>query len=76
MINDEFGTEYELETPWTDILAPGTLPKSPNAGGEFVSQLAGWGSGCGARATRVPGEEKLGRLGVGAAGLWHAFLCA
>ncbi len=33
LINDEFGTEYELETPWQQILAPGTLPKSPNTGG-------------------------------------------
>ena len=33
-INDEFGTDYEYETPWEEVLAPGTLPISPqNAGG-------------------------------------------
>ena len=29
LINDEFGTEYEDDTPWRLILAPGTLPRSP-----------------------------------------------
>lgn len=29
LINDEFGTEYEDDTPWQQILAPGTLPRSP-----------------------------------------------
>lgn len=29
-INDEFGTEYEYDAPWQQILAPGTLPASPH----------------------------------------------
>jgi len=28
-INDEFGTEYEYDAPWEEVLAPGTLPISP-----------------------------------------------
>ena len=39
LINDEFGTEYELETPWETILDPATIPKSPNAAGGARSAL-------------------------------------
>lgn len=37
IINDEFGTEYEYDTPWEQVLAPGTLPVSPNAADLGVS---------------------------------------
>ena len=35
IINDEFGTDYEYEDPWTKVLSPETLPISPHgvAGG-------------------------------------------
>jgi len=26
-INDEFGTDYEYEDPWTSILIPGRIPR-------------------------------------------------
>lgn len=41
LINDEFGTEYEDETPWTQILAPNTLPRSPQgaAAGECCHKM-------------------------------------
>ncbi len=29
LINDEFGTSYDDDTPWAQILLPGTLPRSP-----------------------------------------------
>jgi hypothetical protein len=32
-INDEFGTDYEYDAPWQEVLAPGTLPVSPPGAG-------------------------------------------
>lgn len=29
LINDEFGTSYDDDTPWTQVLLPETLPQSP-----------------------------------------------
>jgi hypothetical protein len=43
-INDEFGTEYEYEATWEEVLAPGTLPISPpgvgGVGGDPTSPRA------------------------------------
>ena len=41
LINDEFGTDYDVETPWQDIFAPGTLyadasPHQQTANGHSV----------------------------------------
>lgn len=44
-INDEFGTEYEYETPWEQVLAPGTIPTSP---GNINGDVGGPGSPRGA----------------------------
>jgi hypothetical protein len=33
LINDEFGTEYEDDTPWQQVLLPETLPRSPMSPG-------------------------------------------
>lgn len=47
LINDEFGTEYEDDTPWQQILEPGTLPRSPQqAGGPVGARWAGGGGAC------------------------------
>jgi hypothetical protein len=51
LINDEFGTEYEDDTPWQQVLLPETLPRSPMEPGGVgacvpvavaVQGLAGW----------------------------------
>lgn len=38
LINDEFGTNYEDETSWEQILLPSTLPRSPAQAGLPVGE--------------------------------------
>lgn len=38
LINDEFGTSYEDETSWQQILLPSTLPRSPAQAGLPVGE--------------------------------------
>jgi len=41
IINDEFGTDYDYDTPWDQVLAPGTIPLSPTtADAEGLPQSA------------------------------------
>jgi hypothetical protein len=40
-INDEFGTEYEYDAPWEEVLAPGTLPISPQGVGGIGGGIGG-----------------------------------
>lgn len=47
LINDEFGTSYDDDAPWTEVLAPGTLPHSPRgADGGALGGGGCWGAGC------------------------------
>lgn len=38
LINDEFGTNYEDETSWEQVLLPSTLPRSPAQAGLPVGE--------------------------------------
>jgi len=38
LINDEFGTTYEDDTPWAQVLLPSTLPRSPAQAGLPVGE--------------------------------------
>jgi len=55
-INDEFGTDYEYEAPWEEVLAPGTLPISPQG----VEGVGGRGGGDPTSPRAAPVD--LGRL--------------
>ncbi|KAL4521386.1 hypothetical protein Ndes2437B_g08023 [Nannochloris sp. 'desiccata'] len=57
-INDEFGTEYEYDAPWEEVLAPGTFPISPQG----VEGGGGCGGGGGDPTSPRAAPVDLGRL--------------